>query len=1145
MKNIETPVNSEIISPGQLYWQEKLEGELPIMELPQDYRRPPVSPSSRNRDCESLPINPQLTERIKELVSREETSLFEIFLTAFNIFLHRYTGEENIIVGSVLTRTVQSGVMSVNPIALCTDLQGDPKVTELLGHVHQTVNEAAEHGDYPFQSVIAETAQNKASGGESIFQMMLVLCGTSTPLTECPLSGEEDLLEIQEYSGQCDLFVIVDDEKGTLKITFEYNADLFTGETIQRFLRNFNVLISGMVSDSCRRISRLPLLAEEERQLLLTKYNCTQADYPKDKCIHQLFEEQVKKEPDAVAVMFEGQELTYRELNRRANRLAHYLWKAGVKPEVLVGICLERSLEMIVGLMGILKAGGAYVPLDPAYPDERIEYILLNAEAKILVTSSKLSHTLPEHTAHVICMDTDWKAISEENGEDPDSEVKPDNLSYVIYTSGSTGKPKGVQICHQALVNFICSMKKEPGVKNSDRLLAVTTICFDIHTLEVYLPLTVGATIILVSRQTAADGFALASDMSEYNATVMQATPATWRMLLTADWRGHLDLKAICGGEALQRNLADSLLEKVGYLWNIYGPTETTVWSTIFEVKPDRIEKDGPESIGHPIANTQTYILDEELQPVPLGIAGELYIGGDGIARGYQNRPELTVERFVENPFANDFRSPRLYKTGDLARWRHDGNLEYLGRIDHQVKLRGFRIELGEIEAVLSRHEAVNEAVVVLYEQNENKFLAAYITEVVDAQAEIPSLQDWLGQSLPDYMVPTSFTVLDSLPLTPNGKTDRNALPAPEQIGRNQEQAYVGAKDPLEQQLVIIWEKTLNIKPIGVRDNFFDIGGNSLLAVGLFAEIGKKFGRQFPVPVLLKAPTVEKLAEVLKQDGWSPPRTALVPIQVGGDKPPFFYVPPGGCTALNGVPYARYLGKEQPVYGLQPLGFEEGETPHERIKDLAAYYVSEIRKFQPEGPYYFGGPCFGAYVAFEMACQLNMLDCKVGLVALLDPPDPPVPLLDRNIYEKVAYYLRKFHYYLKTGQLFPALMDFFFYNRYYRIQNRYFMLMNKIFRRDNRLENVLKAHVASMDSYIPQFYSGKITIFENSSAHALDKKGESYRAFKCWADFAEEVDSRVIQGRHLDIFKGAQFQQLVEQLKISLNEAQNIKKYNG
>ncbi|MCI5146591.1 MAG: amino acid adenylation domain-containing protein, partial [Candidatus Electrothrix sp. AR3] len=542
------------------------------------------------------------------------------------------------------------------------------------------------------------------------------------PLTESPVL-QSALDSIREYSNTCDLVLIASEEAKTVHITFEYNAEIFASSTVERFLINFRVLISGMVSDSRQQISRLPLMTEKEHHQLLMEWNHTEVDFPWDKPIHQLFEEQAEKTPDAIAAVFEGEELTYRELNSRANQLACYLKKSGAKPEGLVGICIERSLEMIVALLGVFKSGGAYVPIDPAYPLERIEYIISNSKADILLTSSQLLTSLPEHTAQVICLDTDWKLISEENKENFDSGVKADNLSYVIYTSGSTGKPKGVQICHRSLVNFICSMKEEPGLTSSDRLLAVTTICFDIHTLEIFLPLTVGAAIILVSRQTAVDGFALASAMDEYGATVMQATPATWRMLLSADWQGNPDLQAICGGEALQRNLADSLLQKVGCLWNIYGPTETTVWSTLYEVtskRPNR-HKDAPESIGHPIANTQVYILDNDLQPAPVGVAGELCIGGEGVARGYLHRPKLTAERFIENPFVDDFQSLRLYKTGDLARWQNDGNLEYLGRVDHQVKLRGFRIELGEIEAALSQHEQVGEAVVVLYERDDNK----------------------------------------------------------------------------------------------------------------------------------------------------------------------------------------------------------------------------------------------------------------------------------------------------------------------------------------------------------------------------------------------------------------------------------------
>jgi len=499
-------------------------------------------------------------------------------------------------------------------------------------------------------------------------------------------------------------------------------------------------------------------------------------------CIHQLFERQVERTPNTVAVSFEGQQLTYRELNDRANQLAHYLQALAVSPEVLVGICIERSLSMVIGLLGILKAGGAYVPLDPAYPQARLAFMVADAQLSVLLTEQQQLAKLPPYAATVVCIDTEWEQIAEESSQNLHSGVTAKNLAYTIYTSGSTGQPKGVQVLHQGVSNFLLSMQKAPGIVEQDSLLAVTTICFDIAALELYLPLTVGARIVLVSRDVASDSARLLDVLMQSGATIMQATPASWRLLLAAGWQGNPKLKLLCGGEALSRDLADQLLARTASVWNLYGPTETTIWSTVQRVKPGKTMV----SIGRPIANTHIYLVDPEahqshnqsysaLKVVAPGEPGELLIGGIGLARGYLHRPELTQEKFIPNPFSS-LPGARLYRTGDLARYLPDGSLGYLGRIDHQVKIRGFRIELGEIEAALAAHDAVREVVVVARgDQSGEQSLVAYLVP----RSPLPKgqlLRSFLKETLPDYMIPSTFVVMDALPLTPNGKVDRRAL---------------------------------------------------------------------------------------------------------------------------------------------------------------------------------------------------------------------------------------------------------------------------------------------------------------------------------------------------------------------------------
>jgi amino acid adenylation domain-containing protein len=726
-------LEGDVLESSLGYWKKHLLDTPQLLSLPTDRPRPAVQTFQGRTLSFVLPT--QIAEGISLLSKSEKSTLFMTLLAALNTLLYRYTNSEDIVVGTVLENRNHKdteGLIGffVNTLALRTDISGNPSFRELLNRVKEVSLGAYEHHDLPFEKLVEVLQPKRDLSYSPVFQVMLVL-NEDISQNRIELTGlNSSPWKVDKNTAQFDLTLYVDKSSTDIILGWEYNTDLFDADTIERINGNFQTLLASIIADPQQRISELPILTPQEQQQLLVEWNNTQITYPQDKCIHQLFAEQVERTPDAVAIIFEQQQLTYRELNHRANQLAHYLQSLGVKPESLVGICLERSLEMVIGLLGIFKAGAAYVPLDPTYPADRVTYILSNSAAKFLLTTSNLLASLPQNETEetqFICLDKQWAIISQQSESNPESEVKPNNLSYVIYTSGSTGKPKGVQICHQSLVNFIHSMQNEPGLNAGDRLLAVTTISFDIHTLEIYLPLTVGATIILASREMVIDGSQLAKEIAKYDVNVMQATPATWRMLLTSDWQGSPNLKVICGGEALPRELANLLLTKVSSLWNVYGPTETTVWSTLCEIKANCLSSNeaAPESIGRPIANTQIYILDKYLQPVPIGVVGELYIGGDGVARGYLNRPELNAESFLSNPFKLN---SRIYRTGDLARYLVDGNIEYLGRIDNQVKIRGFRIELGEIENVLDKHPQVKQAIVIPREDTSgNPRIVAYV----------------------------------------------------------------------------------------------------------------------------------------------------------------------------------------------------------------------------------------------------------------------------------------------------------------------------------------------------------------------------------------------------------------------------------
>jgi amino acid adenylation domain-containing protein len=667
-----------------------------------------------------------------------------------------------------------------------------------------------------------------------------------------------------------EIFINATELRGQVTLECQYNTNLFDADTIQRRLAEFEVLLAGIVANPDRLIPQLPLLPESELQLL-SQWNQTQMALPQNQCIHQLVEAQVAKSPNAVAVVFENQQLTYQELDVKANQLAQYLQSLGVGPETLVGLCCDRSLDMVVGVLSILKAGGAYVPLDPAYPPERVAFMLEDAQVKVLLTQEHLKASLPNSSAHVVCLDSDWETIGTQavDAQAPATAVTPENLAYIIYTSGSTGKPKGVQIQHRNAVNLLSSVQQKPGLTAQDTLLSVTTLSFDIATSEVFLPLIVGARLVLVSRDVASDGIQLMEAMDSVEATFMQPTPATWRMLLTAGWKGSTNLKMISTGEALPRDLADRLLPMGKELWNLYGPTETTIWSAGYRLEADR----KPITIGHPVANTQLYILDRHLQPLPIGVPGELHIGGEGIARGYLNRPELNAEKFIANPFSTE-PGQRLYKTGDLARWLPSGEVECLGRIDYQVKVRGFRIELGEIEATLLKYAAIKEAVVVAREDNpgEKVLVGYFVPEGMTedrAYEVIPELRQFLKTSLPDFMVPTIFMVLEAMPLTPNGKVDRKALPKPDAVRRELAANYVAPRNELEQQIVDIWTEVLKVERIGIHDNFFELGGYSLLAIQIVSRLRKALQVEILLPTLFEVPTVADLATRIETLRWA------------------------------------------------------------------------------------------------------------------------------------------------------------------------------------------------------------------------------------------------------------------------------------
>ncbi len=965
------------------YWKKELAEAPPVLELASDKPRPAVQSFRGATEVFRLPQG--LLAPLKSLGRQEQATLFMVLEASFVAFLHRYSGQEDILVGTPISGRTHGETEKLigcflNTIILRAQFSENLTFRALLQQVRGRALGAYAHADLPFKHVVAELAPERDPSRTPLFQVMFILHDPDGVSEVSRVSGKHQL---QTGTSKFDLTLFISETEHGLEGLIEYSTDLFEPSTIRRMCQHYGTLLEAIAQDPDRGVSGLPVFTEAERQQLLVDWNRTRVVFPgKDLCLHQLLEQQASRTPDQVALVFEREKLTYRELDRRANQLARHLRALGVGPDVLVGLSLERSLEMVVAILGVLKAGGAYVPLDPSFPQNRLAYMVEDSQMSVLLTHRGLEKKLPVRPSAIVQLDSDWSEIARQSSTPPDlGKVGPHNLAYVLYTSGSTGKPKGVEIPHSAIVNFLFSMQQEPGFAAGDTVLAVTTLSFDIAGLEIYLPLMSGGKVVIASREDTQDPARLMQRIEESECTVMQATPATWRALINAGWKGSARLKVLCGGEALLPDLAKELLARSAELWNMYGPTETTVWSTVYRVR----SADGPVAIGRPIANTQVHVLDRSRNLVPPGNVGELYIGGDGLARGYLHREELTKERFVPSPFAP---RARLYRTGDLARWRPDGTVECLGRADSQVKLRGFRIELGEIETIFGGHPAVRQCAVIAREDVPgDKQLVAYFETQTGSTPSVTELRTYLEKDLPAFMVPSVFVSMEKLPLTPNGKVDRKALPAPtERVEVKND--FVAPCDPSEQLLAQIWAKALKVKQVGRHDNFFELGGHSLLAVQITVEIEKLTKVRLPLAALLQAPTIADLAKILRQEQWAPSWSSLVPLRATGSKPPLFLMHAHGGNVLEYHALASLLESDQPVYALQARGLDGNLPTDLTLEKMASAYLEELRSFQPEGPYFLAGFCFGGLLALEAAQQLKAAGQEVALLVMIQSMHP-------------------------------------------------------------------------------------------------------------------------------------------------------------
>jgi amino acid adenylation domain-containing protein len=887
---------------GQLaYWRARLAPPLAPLSLPSDRPRPAQPSYAGAHATRALP--PALSAALRALAQREQVTTFILLLAVFDVFLYRLSGQADIAVGTPVAnrgRLVTESLLGffANTLVIRADLSGRPAFTEVLRRVRQSVLEAYDHQDVPFEKLVAELQPPRDQSRNPFFDAMFVLRHADESVLRLPGIVTSVLDLGASAAAKFDLTLAVADEAEFFLLDCEYSTDLFDRAAVDLFLERFEALLESIVTTPAGGIDELPLLSANERERVdvfgrgaglasLAAIGATNAAPGLPARSAQQFEAQAERSGEAVALSFDGASLSYGELNARANRVARHLRALGVVPGALVGLCVERSLDLLVALLGIQKSGGAYVPLDPDFPPDRLAYMLEDSGARVLVTTGEAAAALAvPATVQVVDLRAQRDALEALAATNLDPVGGPDDPAYVIYTSGSTGRPKGVVVSHAALSNFLGSMAREPGLEASDVLAAVTTISFDIAGLELYLPLVVGARIELLSREVAMDGEALSQALEASGATLLQATPATWRMLVESDWRPSRAVRALCGGEALPRDLADALLGRVSELWNLYGPTETTVWSTVSRVEaaPE------PITVGHPIANTRIYVLGPDRQPMGIGVPGEIWIGGAGVALGYHNRPELTAERFVADPF--DSRSgARMYGTGDLGRWDAQGRLHHLGRLDHQVKIRGYRIELEEIEAQLATHPAVRQAVVVAREAGPGDLrLVAYVVYHPGRDLMVSELRKHLRQQLPDYMIPAMVVAQQGLPLTPNGKIDRAALPEAFSGPRHSVQPAEPPAPGLERELAQIWRELLKVEHVSPHENFFELGGHSLLIVTLLDRMRRR-GYVTNVRTVFAHPTLRSLAEAMAAATATAGARPVVTVPLNGI--------PAGCTRME------------------------------------------------------------------------------------------------------------------------------------------------------------------------------------------------------------------------------------------------------
>lgn len=1073
------------------FWKDQFKDSVPVLDLPTDFPRPAIRTNKSSRF--DIILDKDLFTEIKTFSNKQGTSLAITLRTVFEILLYKLSGQDDIVLGlpsagQAITDNYHLMGHCINLLPIRCKLNDEMTFAQYLKERKFATLDAYDNQQFTFGSLLKNLSIPRDPSRPPLVSVVFSLDQGLGGMIKLEGLACKVLSNKRDYEN-FELFINATIEEDDFKIEWTYNTQLFKAETIRQMMDQFNSLLETLIKDPQTKLK--DILVSDQTDLLkkIAKWNNTQISYPEDKPIYQFVSENARINPDKIAVKYRQSTTNYKELDEKSNQLAHYLIENQVRPGDTIALAVDRSAELLVSLLAIMKTGAAYVPVDPEYPLKRIEYMLEDSAARFLISSQKYKNQFTRQGTKEIVLEEIYPELINYPASDPGIDVKGTYLAYVIYTSGSTGKPKGIAIEHHSLCNFLCSMQKEPGISAADRLLAVTTISFDISGLELYLPLITGAELLITDAEIAKDSRELLDLIRNEKVSIMQATPSTWRMMVESNWNEQFELKALCGGEALSKDLAEALITRCSSLWNMYGPTETTIWSAVKEIK----KTDAQISIGHPIANTQIYILDQHLRPVPAGRTGEIYIGGAGLARAYLNKPELTAKSFIQNPIAPEI-SDRIYRSGDLGKFLDNGEVQCFGRIDNQVKIRGYRIELGAIEEALNDQNMVKESLVIAREDRPgDQRLVAYIIAETESDKLIPSLiASWkqgIKEVLPPYMIPGDFVILQKFPLLPNGKIDRKSLPKPhenpsdnkkqilpgteteklvakiwedvlaiESVGlyddffelgghsllavqlmtlleketgaklpittlfkisvladfakqfelakinsidseqkaeyesqkdKNSYQSesaisYVPPRTDVENLVAEIWAEHLGIEAVGVYDDFFELGGHSLMAIQVLNQLEKETGKRLPLASLFEHSTVESMALMLEMDAKSITWDSLVAIKPHGNKMPLYIVHGAGLNVLFFNTLAKNMDQDQPVYGLQAKGLNGIDQPLEKIEDMAAYYISEILKQNPKGPYAIAGFSFGGIIAFEMAKQFKAMGKEVKMLAMFD-----------------------------------------------------------------------------------------------------------------------------------------------------------------